>query len=1120
MRKYSYREKHDTIFEIIVFIILAIFIILVTFHFINSNNESIEPINLRLTQLCTPLEINYSDPIMLPFEQTNISGQWLPEVQYCDFDCFEGFEKINESCVDIDECPDINCDNCINYPGSYYCNNNDTTYSSEYDYIYNTYPKYKDFSIYSFMRQGSIADADYLLNNKVNIPRYPIYDYGNLSWDLDPYDEKYWRFIFYSLRPTTDLLYAYDETGDKRYFDKYVEIIDSFTKENSDSLTYYPEYDENISLKTYEQRSSGFNHNILLDTSSINGFQKKGDGLIKENNGIEFTSTNNITTYYTKQIKQIDLYKKQFYLTINVSDTENVDRFRMELSSDNFKSNFIGAELVVDYQDQNYVESGVLTPLTFSLSGFKYIEGNTDISKINSIRFVLRDKSTVPVKITVNNLFYLEVPNEPIVTFTFDDGHETQYSVAKKVLDKYDFKGTVYVIPYGVGRKSYLTLDQLKEMQSSGWEISPHYQTDLTTISPDELENVLISTKVWFVMNNFSGSEDFAYPLGEFKGNETNVLELSRKYFRSARTINAKFRETIPPSDYNKLRVQYVTKDTDVSTIIDNFNLAKQNNEWFIIVFHRLVNDPERNTEYSINNFEKIVKYIYASGVSVKNIQDVLDKPKNTNNLNVTFHHEAKLIYQNETIKNVLWDRHTVAFRSLVLVEAWWRLRDNGALTPELNKQILDSLVLNGHFLYKDYNFETESNHGISESVALFAISESFPDLPLSKIWKQKSLERFRYTFTNLYDEDGVLVENSPYYHIYSLKLHWDAYNYMKSNGITDPVIDSRLNQIIAYVPYILQPNLYVPTIGSSLLYDVSNVNQLNDIAKTNDELLYVLSRGSSGSIPSHKSLFLNNTGQTIMRSGWGLERDFGDETQLIFDIGDYRTSHSQLDALSFNLFGNGMVLLPDTGLYSYEDSGIKDYFFGTESHNTLFIEGEDQIEGSVKRGLFQEGINYTYQSGYHNLLENSTHKRAILLINWDLIIIIDKVQSTSFDFKQSFHISSYLKPLEQFGETEIYNNQTKVMSIKQLVPSSHEFFIGSEVPFKGWCSNEYEIKIPCYQLEYDSNDSSFVTIIKLGNSTINETSLDLVDDNYHIMVNNWTIDINNFDTSETVIIK
>ena len=84
--------------------------------------------------------------------------------------------------------------------------------------------------IYSEFNEGDLATADNLLNDvwPARPPLRPVDLDWPLSWTEDPYGDAYWRFYFYSLRPTSSLLWAYATTRDERYYRRLVEILSSF----------------------------------------------------------------------------------------------------------------------------------------------------------------------------------------------------------------------------------------------------------------------------------------------------------------------------------------------------------------------------------------------------------------------------------------------------------------------------------------------------------------------------------------------------------------------------------------------------------------------------------------------------------------------------------------------------------------------------------------------------------------------------------------------------------------------------------------------------------------------------------------------------------------------------
>lgn len=83
-------------------------------------------------------------------------------------------------------------------------------------------------SIYPFLDAGNREDADLLLRDRWRLDRYKPVTIRQPTWTEDPYGEQYWRFNYYALRPTLDLLYAYRATGDGRYLRKLESIVASF----------------------------------------------------------------------------------------------------------------------------------------------------------------------------------------------------------------------------------------------------------------------------------------------------------------------------------------------------------------------------------------------------------------------------------------------------------------------------------------------------------------------------------------------------------------------------------------------------------------------------------------------------------------------------------------------------------------------------------------------------------------------------------------------------------------------------------------------------------------------------------------------------------------------------
>ena len=115
------------------------------------------------------------------------------------------------------------------------------------------------------------------------------------------------------------------------------------------------------------------------------------------------------------------------------------------------------------------------------------------------------------------------LPPKPVI-ITFDDGYENIFTYAFPIMERYGLKGTIYVITKSLGYESFVSVDQLKTLSAAGWEIGSHTMThpDLTTLSPSQLEEELLGSRLR--LEEVLGMEIYsiAYPYGLFNSEVAN----------------------------------------------------------------------------------------------------------------------------------------------------------------------------------------------------------------------------------------------------------------------------------------------------------------------------------------------------------------------------------------------------------------------------------------------------------------------------------------------------------------------------------------------------------------------------------------------------------------------
>ncbi len=433
-------------------------------------------------------------------------------------------------------------------------------------------------------------------------------------------------------------------------------------------------------------------------------------------------------------------------------------------------------------------------------------------------------------------------------------------------------------------------------------------------------------------------------------------------------------------------------------------------------------------------------------------------------------------------------DAHAVAFRTMALTDIWWKMREERILSIDESNKLLTALEQHGEYLADRNHYDPGQNHGTNEAAALYLLANSFPDLPGSSGWLSVSQDRINTSMDNLIDQDGALTENSPYYHFYTLQKYWDIYQYSnQQRQYFNPEFKNKLYQMISYATYILQPDDSPPLLGASLQTIINKHAEYGEMAAIDPQFLYVLTQGKKGKKPKNLNKFYSDTGQTIMRSGWGMGDEFINQTQLIYDVGAYRTDHSDYDALSFSLYSNGITLLPDSGLCTYAPGPYRDYFHGTAAHNTVVVDDKDQATGSASAGDFVTNKDYTLQTAQHQLYAGVTHERSIIMLDKSHSLIIDKLISEQVhNYKQMFHLfPGAVFSKDGLTVKGVGDNPEQSITVQQLKTDgiTESDSINQTSPPAGICSEEYNRYVPCESVAYSQNgkDAYFVTLLTIG---------------------------------------
>ena len=473
--------------------------------------------------------------------------------------------------------------------------------------------------------------------------------------------------------------------------------------------------------------------------------------------------------------------------------------------------------------------------------------------------------------------------------------------------------------------------------------------------------------------------------------------------------------------------------------------------------------------------------------------------------------------FASESTSPYAWaDYHAVAFRAMVLTDTWWRLRQGHQLTEAESQRFLVEIQKTGAFLADPNHYQPENNHAFNEGAALLQLAVDFPTMPGAAQWKTTATTRLDFAVNSLVDQDGVLVENSPYYEFYALDKLWQIAAWAKAQHVTIATdFKARLDSMINYATYILEPDGSVPLLGASLETYIRDHGTFAEMANANPYFKYVLTGGAKGRVPPKTSVNFPNSGQTIFRSGWGKGKSFVNQSYATFNVGPYRTAHSNLDALAFTLYGNGKALLPGTGLYTYAPGVMRDYFHGTGSHDTLTVDGMDQQAGSAVAGTFSQEDGVTYQSGESSLYAGVVQRRTVMMLDPSHYLVTDRISSTTtHTYQQNWHLFSGAKVTKQgLTVTGAGSDASQSITITQIDQAGVTVGVttGQMSPPSGICSVAYGQVIPCPAVTYTTRgtDAQFTTLLTIGNAAPNVTVTHAAGDELIVHDGSRTITLN-----------
>ncbi len=296
---------------------------------------------------------------------------------------------------------------------------------------------------------------------------------------------------------------------------------------------------------------------------------------------------------------------------------------------------------------------------------------------------------------------------------------------------------------------------------------------------------------------------------------------------------------------------------------------------------------------------------------------------------------------------------HEVAWRALETgirmagswPDAYFAFLDSQAMTPAVHTLFAKSVYEHGlrlDFCEKNHP-ERGGNHVVSEAAGLMAAGTLFPEFEPAGGWRRTALARLATEVDRQVYPDGFQGELSPLYHLGVLEDFLGARSLAALAGdqVPEPM-ESRLREMFRVLCFLQDGDGIVPPLNDSPSVSAREV-AARGLKFFDDPLLRFTADGKLVDGLPPASGLLEWPGMAVMRSQWGNRGIVG-----LFYAGPVPVGHWHQDKLQFLLWAFGRPMLVDPGKMAYDQSPLRRYSIGTESHNTLTVDGRWQYRDAT----------------------------------------------------------------------------------------------------------------------------------------------------------------------------
>ena len=444
--------------------------------------------------------------------------------------------------------------------------------------------------------------------------------------------------------------------------------------------------------------------------------------------------------------------------------------------------------------------------------------------------------------------------------------------------------------------------------------------------------------------------------------------------------------------------------------------------------------------------------------------------------------------------RGLLWNDHAIAARVSTLALLWSFVRSDRDLDPGAAQALLELVDRTGARLAKPELYNSRTNHGIMQNIALIQLAVAFPTLPRAEYFKTVGCSRIVKQVRYYVDPEGPVLEHSAGYHEFGRELLVKAIRLFELGGCPLPSEWPELLERVTQFSHLLErPDRTLPVYGNTDHAPLA-VEESIDVSRA----------------PAPATRLYDVAGVALAWRGtedWPRVQHL---SQTAVTWSNFPTrAHKHADDMAIVVWAQGRAWLTNSGYWPYGAEGFDDAN-GWRGSNAPHFQGEPS---RVERNTILLGAGASPSVSVidleRRLAQGAFVRRQIVEVGGNAWLVLDSASHPKVQLLESLWTTMPETKVEAVGQGEFVLRPSDSPATARLIfagafASPPVIRWGSLAPFGGWIVRAGRpTPAPSIEVQQRADRMPRATVLKLG-----EQSASVSVDATQTDESQWTISV------------